>query len=508
MQHGRTYNVIRNVSSGLVYKIISIFLPFILRTVMIHYMGIQYAGLNTLFSSILQVLSMAELGFGSALTFSLYKPLVDNDEKKICELLNLYKIIYRRLGCIILGVGLVLIPFLPHLIKGEYPSNINIYILYGIYLFNTCISYFLFAYKQSLLNANQRNDIVNNVGMITYAVSYSIQILAILIFKNYYVYIIFTPICTVVNNIIIALCAKRAYPNLQCKGKVSTQEKREIYSKVKALAGHKIGGVVINSLDSIVVSAFLGLSTVAVYGNYYYILSAINGIIDVGYNAILASVGNSIVVEEKQKIYSTFKKLNFIMSWAICFCCVGLICLYQPFMIIWVGKENIFPTSTMIIIVVYFYSQKSRLIGLNYKDAAGLWHLDFWKPYVGLVVNLVVNIILVKVIGVNGVYISTILTMFFVYFPWETWALFKGIFNGSSKEYVKQYFYYTFETTIASGTAFWITSMIKIEGIVGMCVKAILGLIIGNGIYLITNLKNPELKCMIKDFKGRLGIGL
>ena len=241
MQRGRTYNVIRNISSGLVYKLISIFLPFILRTVMIHYMGIQYAGINTLFSSILQVLSMAELGFGSALTFSLYKPIVDNDEEKICKLLNLYKIIYRRLGCIILGIGIILIPFLQYLIKGSYPNDVNIYVLYIIYLFNTSISYFLFAYKQSLLNANQRNDIVNTVGMITYAISYTVQILAILITKNYYVYIIFTPICTVVNNILVAFCAKRAYPNLSCKGDISKEEKKEIYSKVKALAGHKIG---------------------------------------------------------------------------------------------------------------------------------------------------------------------------------------------------------------------------------------------------------------------------
>ena len=504
MQQGRTYNVIRNISSGLIYKLISIFLPFILRTVMIHYMGIQYAGLNTLFSSILQVLSMAELGFGSALTFSLYKPLVDNDEKKICELLNLYKIIYRRLGFIILGIGLVLVPFLKYLIKGTYPGDIKIYILYYIYLFNTCISYFLFAYKQSLLNANQRNDIVNNVGMITYTVSYIFQILAILIFKNYYVYIIFTPICTVVNNILVAVCANRAYPNLQCRGSVTVQEKKEIYNKVKALAGHKIGGVVINSLDSVVVSAFLGLSTVALYGNYYYILSAINGIIDVGYNAILASVGNTIVIEEKQRVYTIFKKLNFIMSWAICFCCVGLICLYQPFMIVWVGKENIFPTSTMIIIVIYFYSQKSRLIGLNFKDAAGLWNLDFWKPYVGLIVNLVVNIVLVNIIGVNGVYISTILTMFGVYFPWETWALFKGVFKRESREYILQYLYYTIGTIISAALSFIVTNNINVTGILGLAIKAVVGILVGNVIYLCINLKNPEFKSIIVDLKRKM----
>lgn len=302
----------------------------------------------------------------------------------------------------------------------------------------------------------------------------------------------------------VAVCANRAYPNLQCRGSVTVQEKKEIYNKVKALAGHKIGGVVINSLDSVVVSAFLGLSTVALYGNYYYILSAINGIIDVGYNAILASVGNTIVIEEKQRVYTIFKKLNFIMSWAICFCCVGLICLYQPFMIVWVGKENIFPTSTMIIIVIYFYSQKSRLIGLNFKDAAGLWNLDFWKPYVGLIVNLVVNIVLVNIIGVNGVYISTILTMFGVYFPWETWALFKGVFKRESREYILQYLYYTIGTIISAALSFIVTNNINVTGILGLAIKAVVGILVGNVIYLCINLKNPEFKSIIVDLKRKM----
>lgn len=490
MKEGRTYKVLRNVGSGLGFRLISILLPFILRTVMIRYMGIQYAGLNTLFHSILQVLNMAELGFGSALTFSMYKPLVEKDEEKICQLLNLYKVIYNRLGGVILFLGILMTPFLPYLIKGSYPSDINIYILFWIYIIDTVASYFLFAYMQSLLNADQRSDIVNLIRMGTYTIYNILQIIMIMVFKNYYAYLIFTPICTIVNNILTAVCAKRMYPNYQCKGEISDREKNVIFNKVKALAGHKVGNVLVASLDSVVVSAFLGLTTVGIYGNYYYIITALGGIIDVIHNALIASVGNAIATESKEKIYDIFNKLNFLMAWGMCFCCIGLICLLQPFILLWVGEEGLFPTATMVLSVVYFYSRKSRLIGLGFKDAAGLWEADFWKPYIGAALNLILNIVLVNIMGVNGVYIATIFVMFGVYFPFETRAIFRGIFERSSVEYILQYGFYTFSTVVSCGVAYCCTTLVTINGFGGLIIKGIIGIVSGNFVYLLIALIN------------------
>lgn len=500
----RTYNVIRNVGSGILYKLISIFLPFILRTVMIHEMGIQYAGLNTLFSSILQVLNMTELGFGSALTFSMYKPIAENDNAKICALLNLYKRIYRFIGILILGMGLCVLPFIKYFIKGTYPDDINIYFLYLIYLFNTSISYFLYANMQALLNAKQRNDIINKIHSTTYFASYILQIIAIIITHNYYVYIILTPICTIVNNIISAICCNKLYPQIKCLGDISKEEKSNIYRKVKALFGHKIGAIVLISLDSIFVSSFLGLTAVGIYGNYFYILNAINGIIDIGYHAMLASIGNCIETENKERVYQLFDKLSFILAWIICICCVCFIGLYQPFMVLWAGKSNLFPFITVVFIVVYFYSQKSRVIIINFKDAAGLWNFDFWKPYIGILFSVGSKLILVNIMGIDGIFLSSILTFILIYLPMETYVIFRHLFQKSPKKYILKYIYYTIVTIIACVLSYRILEVVQGSGYISFIIKGLLCLTLACTIFLIFNISNSNLEKLKIDIKEKI----
>ena len=161
MRLAKTKNAVRNIFFGAVFKIITLLGPFIIRTMILWIMGSEYIGLNSLFTSILSFLSLAELGVGSALVYSMYKPIAEDDQDMICALLNLYRKMYRIIGMIILGVGLLLLPFLNKLVKGEAPADVNLYILYLIYLFNTVISYVMFAYKQSLLTAFQRSDIIS-----------------------------------------------------------------------------------------------------------------------------------------------------------------------------------------------------------------------------------------------------------------------------------------------------------------------------------------------------------
>ena len=180
----RTKNTVRNISAGLINKVVMLLFPFVIRTILIKHLGSDYLGLSSLFTSILQVLNLTELGFSSAIVYSMYKPLAEKDTKTICTLMNFYKKIYRIIGLIIIIFGMLLIPFLPKLIHGSYPETINITILYLIYLFNTGVTYFLFAYKSSLLNADQRNDIINNVNTIVGSVQYIMQIIILIVFKN------------------------------------------------------------------------------------------------------------------------------------------------------------------------------------------------------------------------------------------------------------------------------------------------------------------------------------
>ena len=190
IEMSRTKNAARNVLFGLINKIIVLLFPFAIRAIIIQTLGSEYLGLNSLFTSILQVLNLAELGFNSAVVYSMYKPIAENDTNTICALMNLYRKIYRIIGIIVVVVGLILLPFLSYLIKGSYPTDINIYILYIIYLFNTGLTYFLFAYKSALLTAHQRSDVISNVQSIAFILQYVIQIIILLKTKNYYMFVI------------------------------------------------------------------------------------------------------------------------------------------------------------------------------------------------------------------------------------------------------------------------------------------------------------------------------
>ena len=275
MKDDRTSNATRNVAFGIILKVVAIIFPFIIRTVMLYVMGSEYVGLNSLFTSILSFLSLAELGVGQALVYSMYKPIAENDIRSIFALLNLYKKLYRLIGTIILIVGVAIVPFLGSLVKGSCPNEINLYILYGIYLFNTIASYWLFGYKQSLLIANQRSDIVSKRSLIIQTSMYVAQIIVLFATKNYYIYIVLLPIFTVITNIANSIIVDKMYPEIKCIGRVEKAVEDSIKKKVIALFGTKANSVVMHALDNVIISAFLGLTMVAKYGNYYYIMNSL-----------------------------------------------------------------------------------------------------------------------------------------------------------------------------------------------------------------------------------------
>lgn len=488
----RTKKSINNIIGGLMFKLIALIFPFIIKVVMIKKLGVQYLGLNSLFTSILMVLSLSELGVGSALVYSMYKPMAENNVERICALLKVYKKFYRIIGLIISVIGLILLPFLKFLISGTYPKDINIYVLYIIYLVNTVLSYFLFAYKKSLWEAAQRNGIESRLAAITNAGMYIAQILALLFTSNYYVYIIFLPLSTLIQNLIRSVMVDRMYPQFECRGELEKGFIKELFVKIKALLGHKIGSTVITAADSIVISSILGLEILAMYGNYYQIINALIGVVSVIYTAVTASIGNSIVVSDENKVYSNFKTLTFMNSWLVGWFSVCLYCLYQPFMKIWMGKNMLFPNYIVILFAIYFYSWLVRRIGLTYKDAAGMWEQDFWKPYVGVVVNLVVNIILCKTIGVAGVLLSTIIVMVVIYFPWETWVLFKYLFKRNPWDYLFRMFIYLVVTILICIVTNYLCNSINIQGMFGLVMKMIICASVPNVIYIIAYYKLPE----------------
>ena len=240
MKLNRSLNEKRNVLFGIALKLYQILLPFAFRSVIVYALGVQYLGLNSLFTSILQVLNLAELGIGSAMVFSMYKPIVDDDSQRICAMIKLYRTYYNIIGFVILVIGLFLTPFIPKLIKGTVPDNINVYILYILNLFATVLTYWLFAYRNSILQAYQRQDISSKVTIVTDTIKYILQFIMLLAFHNYYLYVIAILITQVLNNIITAIISKKMYPQYSPTGALEPKEKRIINNRIKDLFTSKL----------------------------------------------------------------------------------------------------------------------------------------------------------------------------------------------------------------------------------------------------------------------------
>ena len=502
MKIARTDNAIRNIVFGVLYKAESIILPFFIRTAMIYIMGSQYVGLGSLFTSILSFLSLAELGIGHALVFSMYAPIAKDDDETLCALLNLYRKIYRCIGTVILVIGLALMPFLKYLISDGYPADINIYILYSIYLSNIVISYLMFGYKQSLLVAFQRSDIISKRTMAIQVIQNVVQFSVLLLTRNYYLYIIFLPVFTAVTNLFNLIIVNKMYPQYKCRGSISKELKRSIVKKVTALIGTKANAIVMHAADNIVISAFLGLTMVGIYGNYYYIMNSIVGIMTIIYTSLTAGLGNSLETDDVGKNYNDFNILSFLNFWLVTFCSVCLLCLYQPFMDLWVGKELMFGFDVVVLLTVYFFVYQIRRIVLTYKDAGGVWWEDRFRPYVMMFFNLTFNIILVQVIGIQGVILSTIISML-ISLPWENYTVFKFIFKKSSLEYYLQFLKYVVSAIAISAITYFACYWIP-YGWIGLFIRAGICVILPNVLLFLIFFKSNEFRQSMKIVKDRL----
>lgn len=436
----RTKNAINNGIWGFISKVFSLLMPFIIRTMIIRIIGIEYLGLGSLFSSILSVLNMADLGFSSAIVFCMYKPIAENDDELVSAYLSLFRKIYNIIGIAIFIVGLCVIPFLDKLITGDVPNDINIYWLYLIYLCASSVTYLFAAYRNCLLYAYQRSDVINKISLVVHLLMYSLQIIFLWLYKNYYLYIILLPTFNVILNIITAYYSKKLFPTICARGKLSKGHVKDLQKRVSGLALLKVSYVSRNAFDSIVISTFLGLESVAIYNNYYYISTAVSGFLVIILNSITAGLGNSVAIDSVEKNERDMKVINFLYLCISCICYCCFVSLYQPFMELWVGKSYLFPDIVMILFSVYFLVERSENVISIYYDVCGLWWKGKWKGIIEAIVNILLNILLCRYFGVTGVVVATIITVLFVSIPSTSYYLYKYYFKQNYINFVlKQY---------------------------------------------------------------------
>ena len=434
-KESRLNNSIRNVLFGLMKYSVSLILPFILRTVMIKRYGAEYAGLGSLFSSILQVLNLSELGFSNAVVFSLYKPIAEEDIEKVQALMQLYRRIYKAVGISIAVLGIIICPFVKVFIGGYYPENINVYVLFILFLVNTSFSYIFFGYRSAILVSSQRSDIDSRIQIVSSLICYFLELLVLIFTRNYYLYVLCMIIGTAVNNGLL-LCVTNGLYDFKVEARaLSKREKNEIYQNVGALFGHQLDSIIINSIDSIVISMFLGLHMLTTYNNYYYIMNALMSVLILIANSFTASIGNSIALRTVEVNYDNFISFEYLIGNLNIICSAMLIAFYQEFISLWMGKDYLLDLDIVILIAFMFYIRQTRRAVLVFKDANGMWKSDALKPYISSIANLLLNITLVKIIGLKGILISTIVCMMCIEFPWEGYVLYSEYFKRPIREY-------------------------------------------------------------------------
>lgn len=491
----RVKNSMKTMITALLSNAIAIIINLFAQAFFIRTMGSEYLGLNSLFSNILTMLGIAELGIGSAIIFNLYKPISENDSEKIKSLMKFYKNCYHVIGVFVFIIGIILIPFLPFLIKKvNIPVNINI--IYFLFLCDTVFSYFL-SYKRSIVYANQKNYIINIVHMIYLIILNTLQVLVLFLTKNYYLYLIVKVIMRIVENVLITIIANKLYPFLLDKNvkKLDSNTTKDIFKKVKALFLHKVGSFVVFGTDNIIISKYLGLTQVGLYSNYNLIISSVSTIIGQIISATTASVGNMLVTENKEKQFNVFKKIRFANFWISCFSATCLLVIMDSFIKVWVGEKYLLSLTVLVVLVINFYFNSTRTTYNAFKDAAGIYYEDRFVPIIESLLNIIISIILVKRFGLSGVFLGTIFSGLILWVYSYPKFVYKKIFGKKYINYYIETIGYFVLCSVVVALTFIISRMVTLNSLFGsLIINILICMIIPNLILLIVFAQTDEFK--------------
>ena len=503
----RTKQSIKNASFSLICQGIQLAFQLITRVFFIRIIGREYLGLNGLFTDLLTALQLVELGVGPAIAFSLYKPLAENDKEKVKTIMNLFKKAYRIIGLIVFTLGLIMLPFYPHLIK-DIPNIENMNLIYMLFVLNTSISYF-YSYYRTLLISDQKKyiDISVQTGI---TLVYSILQILILHLTHNYIYYLIIQICgTVLINFIASRIALKQYPYLKEKDvkKLDNETSTEIKKNIFSMVFHKVGSIVRDSTDNLLISKFIGLAITGMYSNYSMITKALSNIVNQIFMAVVSSVGNLHVTENVESQREIFYKINYINFWiaTFCACCFGG--LINSFIIIIADESYLLETVVTALISLKFYLDVMRKTPWMFCEAAGIYWQGKTKPIWEVLVNLIVSLILVKFIGIAGIFLGTIITILSIDLTIEPYLAFKYVLKEKPTKYYKKYLLYFIIASIIYVVNFEVCNLIGGTGIIWFILKAVVSVIIVNLMIMIFTFKTTEfgyVKIIANGYKDKI----
>ncbi|MCI8496638.1 MAG: hypothetical protein HFE85_00130 [Clostridiales bacterium] len=448
----RTANSMRNAVVGTFVQALIILAGFVSQAVLVRTLGDIYNGVNGVCSNILSMLNLAELGVGTAMVYSLYKPFAYNDQEQIKSIMALYRKAYRIIALIVLGGGIVLLPFL-HFFFHDVPEGINVYVIFMLFVADACLSY-TFSYKRSMLYADQKEFLIKLVHILYVFGANAGQIIILLTLKDYILVLILKIFFKVLDNLIICTIVNRKYPYIKEKQVHPLDDgvKHGIMTNVKALFVHRLAGVVVNGSDNLILSVAKGIVSAGLYTNYNLIINNLKTLIVTFFRSITASFGN-LLVKNRERAYEVFEVIFFADFWVFTFASTCLLNLMDPFISIWVGADKILPWLVEYTLVLNFYIQGMRQACAITREAAGLYKIDRFVPFIESAINLVASILLVQVFGIAGIFMGTIISTLCTVFISVPYIAFRHVLHKPLRLYYIRYaFYFGIALATCAGT--------------------------------------------------------
>lgn len=506
MEKSRTQYSILNIATGLGGYIINTILGFICRMVFVRCLASDYLGINGLFTNILTMLSLAELGIGSAIVYALYKPLAEHDDEKIASLVKFYGQAYKAIGLIIGFLGLMVMPFLNVIIRT--PPNIkeSINLIYLLYLFNTASTYF-FSYRSSLLMAAQQNYIVTGLSYIFTIIQSFIQIIYLLLTKEYYGYLIIQSISTFLYNVCISKIAVHRFPYIKNKDtkKLEEKEKRKLIHNIRDLTLYKISGLLVNSTDNIIITYFNGLSVSGITSNYTLFTGTLNSLLNQVFNGINASIGNHNAVSndiEKEKMFNNINLINFwLYGWAA----VGIIFVSSDLVRLCFGDSYVMPINIPIVLAINIYTVGMQNAIWTYKNTLGIFHYGRFMQIGTAILNLLFSIGLGRIWGVFGILFASFLARLCTNLWYDPYCVYKYGLHVSPIKYIKRYFHFLLILSLDIVLCFFVCQFIHFNALINILLKALIVSIIVNLNMILTFGKSAELT-FIKQILNRFNL--
>ena len=438
-----------NVSTSIISHILLLIAALVVRRFLIQRIGNDVNGLNSLYTSILGVLAVAELGIGRAIIYSMYRPIINDDRKLVAALYGLYKKMYRIIGIVIFAAGLLITPFLPVLISDYESIDVNVYTTFILMLVSVVLSYFYSA-KTALIEAHKDNYITTGIATVCSLIRYVLQMVVILLWPSFTIYLFCNIISTLLVWIVTGLVTGKKYGDIIAAHEtVDDGTKAEIIRNVKAMFLHKVGTVMVNSADSMIISAFIGVVILGKYSNYNYIATSMVGIITLFFTPLTSVIGHLCAAGDKnetKKYFDFFFSINYIL---------GVVFFLGYFSVIDYVVVLLFGTGLEVSRAIAFIITLSRFISymrnaaLLFRNASGTFYNDRWKPAAEGIVNVVLSITFVKVfpedLRVVGVIVATIITTLLICDTVEPYVIYKHVFGKPVKKfYIRNYSYICF----------------------------------------------------------------